>query len=351
MNIKVSQEQMDGLLLKLSEKYKILAPKAFKNEGRYSYDDDIRYGEISTFDEIIFNKKSSASPKEVLLPINHTLSVTIGNTTVDTTEDKDERDILIFLHPCDIHGISRIDNTFQGDSFYENRRKKMKFVMIECIKNGWDSCFCTCLNTNKSDNYSFGIKVKDNEILIKSQDDDFNIYFQNEEKVFENIEMYFVEENKIDVKIPHIESWDKMTLDKVKNLEFWNEYSNRCIGCGSCNMACLTCTCMPVVKVTNSENENIVERKRIWSGCQLVKSASLKNSSLSKIVPKRIAQRVLDKFYRPQLKESKEQKCVGCGRCTDVCPRLISFPATVNRLGEELEKIYMDFGRGEVTND
>ncbi|SJZ67052.1 anaerobic sulfite reductase subunit A [Cetobacterium ceti] len=284
MNIKVSQEQMDGLLLKLSEKYKILAPKAFKNEGRYSYDDDIRYGEISTFDEIIFNKKSSASPKEVLLPINHTLSVTIGNTTVDTTEDKDERDILIFLHPCDIHGISRIDNTFQGDSFYENRRKKMKFVMIECIENGWDNCFCTCLNTNKSNNYSFGIKVKDNEILIKSQDDDFNIYFQNEEKVSENIEMYFVEENKIDVKIPHIESWDKMTLDKVKNLEFWNEYSNRCIGCGSCNMACLTCTCMPVVKVTNSENENIVERKRIWSGCQLVKSASLKNSSLSKIV-------------------------------------------------------------------
>lgn len=66
---------------------------------------------------------------------------------------------------------------------------------------------------------------------------------------------------------------------------------------------------------------------------------------MSEIVPTRVKQRVLDKFYRPKLKESKEQICVGCGRCIDACPRFISFANTVNRVSDELDKIYKEFGR------
>ncbi|MGL4534392.1 MAG: 4Fe-4S dicluster domain-containing protein, partial [Fusobacteriaceae bacterium] len=87
--------------------------------------------------------------------------------------------------------------------------------------------------------------------------------------------------------------------------------------------------------------------KRIWNGCQLVKSKALENETLSQIVPKRVVQRVLDKFYRPKLKQSKEQICVGCGRCVDVCPKNISFAATVNKFTEELNNIYKEFGRSE----
>lgn len=347
MNKRVSMKKFNSLLETLSSKYKIMAPKVFEKEGRYSYDDDVRYGEVKSFEEIVFEKKSTASPKEVLLPIVHTLSVQVGESVVETVEDKDERDILVFVHPCDIHGITRIDNTFKDDAFYQNRRKKIKFVMIECISGGWDSCFCVSLNTNKTDNYSLAMKVENGEILLSCKDETFNEYLEELENI-EKFEFKFVEKNKIEIKMPNLEPWDRMTLEKIKESKIWDEFSDRCIGCGSCNMACMTCTCMNTIVVTSELSENIKEKRRVWSGCQLVRSKSLEKAPLSKIVPKRIRQRILDKFYRPKLKESREQICVGCGRCTDACPKYINFAATINKFNNELDRIYAEFGREEV---
>ena len=31
--------------------------------------------------------------------------------------------------------------------------------------------------------------------------------------------------------------------------------------------------------------------------------------------------------------------CVGCGRCTDVCPEYISMAAAINKLNKTVEKI------------
>lgn len=347
MNKKISIEKFNSLLNILSNDYKIMAPKAFENEGRYSYDDDIRYGEIKKFEEIIFDKKSNASPKEIILPIVHTLAVQVDDRIVPTMEiNGDEKDILVFVHPCDIHGITRLDNTFKDDTFYQVRRRKIKFVMIECEKNGWDSCFCVSLNTNISDNYSLALVIKNNEILLECKDKSLEKYFENLEDI-EKFQFKFIQKNKIEISIPKLETWDKMALDRIKTSKIWDEFSDRCIGCGSCNMACMTCTCMNTTIVSSENNQNIKIKKRIWSGCQLVRSKSLEKESLSKIVPKRIRQRVLDKFYRPKLKESKEQICVGCGRCTDACPKHINFAATINKFNKELDKIYIEFGRCE----
>ena len=50
---------------KLSKEYIIFAPKVFKGEGTFSDTDIVRYGEISTIEEIEFNKKSQFSYKEI----------------------------------------------------------------------------------------------------------------------------------------------------------------------------------------------------------------------------------------------------------------------------------------------
>ncbi|MGL6131126.1 MAG: anaerobic sulfite reductase subunit AsrA, partial [Fusobacteriaceae bacterium] len=198
MNKKISIEKFNFLIDTLSDKYKIKAPTAFENEGRYSYDDDVRYSEIKKFEDIVFNKKSSGSPKEILLPIVHTIAIQVENSTIETVKYEDDRDILIFLHPCDIHGITRTDDTFKNDAFYQNRRKKIKFVMMECTKDGWDSCFCTALNTNKTDNYSLALKVEGDMVYLSSKDEALNEHLKDLENL-ENFNFNFVEENKIEV--------------------------------------------------------------------------------------------------------------------------------------------------------
>lgn len=343
MNYKLSLEQADNVLKILQENYRVYAPITFKGEGLYSYTDSIRYGEINSFKDVEYKIKSQGSPKEILLPINHSLSIESNGQTINTVQDIDNRNILILLRSCDIHGINRIDKAFMNDEFYRIRRDKVKFVVMECPKS-WDTCFCVSLGTNTTDDYSLGIRFEEESISIKVKDEEFDKYFKSGYPQ-EDFELMFATENETQLNIPNIEVWDKETMDEVKKLDLWNEYKNRCIGCGSCNMACLTCTCLTKSKITYSDNANLTETRRVWSGCQLVKSSALKNKSMPEVVPARVRQRVLDKFYRPKLSASNEQVCVGCGRCTDVCPRFINFSTTVNKLSKELDSIYTKLGR------
>ncbi|SPZ48885.1 anaerobic sulfite reductase subunit A [Sarcina ventriculi] len=340
MDYKLSKIQSDELFSKLKKDYLILAPKVFKGEGRYSDLDSIRYGEVSSFEEIEFERKSHYSAKEVLLPINHITEVKYNGQSMKINNDSKKR--LIVLRSCDIHALKRIDNKFLNDEYYRARRENVKFMVMECSKS-FDTCFCVTMGTNQTEDYSLGIRFLDDGILIKNKDDDFNKYFDDDIPKYK-FDINFVKENEVNVNIPDIKEWDRETLLQAKSLSLWDEYKKRCIGCGSCNMSCPTCTCLTTNEIKN-ENTGVTEIRRIWSGCQLVKSASFKDGKkISDIVPKRISQRVFDKFYMPKLKTSNEQICVGCGRCTDNCPRLISFSTTVNRFSQELDKIYVEEG-------
>ncbi len=340
MDFKLSKIEVDKLFSELKKEYMIFAPKVFKGEGRYSDLDSIRYGEINSFDEIEFERKSQYSAKEVLLPINHITEVKYDNQSMKIDYDNKKR--LIILRSCDIHAIKRIDNKFLNDDYYRSRRENVKFMVMECPK-AFDTCFCITMGTNETDDYSLGIRVSKDGVLIKNKDEAFDKYFDDNSTKCE-FDIRFAKENETKVNIPDMKEWDRQTLLKARSLELWNEYKGRCIGCGSCNMSCPTCTCLTTNEIKN-ENTGVVEIRRIWSGCQLVKSPAFKDGkTLSDIVPSRIRQRVFDKFYMPKLETSKEQICVGCGRCTDNCPRLINFSTTVNKFSEELDKIYEEEG-------
>ncbi|OPX46626.1 4Fe-4S dicluster domain-containing protein [Clostridium thermobutyricum] len=340
MDFKLSKKEAHNFLLKLQEEYKVFGPKAYKGEGRYSDIDSIRYGEINSFDEVVYEKKSNYSPKEVLLPINHLYAVKIGEQVIKNYEKEDKKKLII-LRSCDIHAIERLDKKFSKDEYYNEKRKGVKFIVMECPK-AFDTCYCLSVGTNKTDNYSMGIRFLEDGISIKIKDSDFDKFIDDSYSK-DNFELAFATENTTKVNVPHMENWDKQTFDKTKELPLWKEYSKRCIGCGSCNISCPTCTCL-TTKEVKSETSDVIEIRRIWNGCQLVKSNSLKKKNLSEIVPTRIRQRVLDKFYMSQVETSNEQDCVGCGRCTDICPRLINFSNTVNRFSLELDKIYEEEG-------
>lgn len=335
MDIKFSRNEADKFLKRLEEEYDVFAPIAYKNEGRYSNVDSIRYGKISSFNDVVTEKRSDYSAKEVLLPINHLYAVKINGNIVKNEDDDNEKKKIIILRSCDVHAMKRIDSKFLKDDYYRARREKVKFMVMEC-PNAFDTCYCVSTNTNKTEDYSLGIRFNSDNILIKIKDSDFDKYISSDcEK--EDFDLRFAEEDGVSVKIPKLELWDYKALDKARNLEFWDEYKSRCIGCGSCNASCPTCTCLSTKEVPVN-NSNVIEIRRVWNGCQLVKSSALKGYTLKQIVPTRIKQRVLDKFYNPKTEYSEEQMCVGCGRCTTICPKLISFANTITRLSEELEK-------------
>lgn len=325
MKKKLNRASFNQGLELLKSEYKILAPVTKPYKGVYSDTDLTKYEEISSIDEIEFNKKSNFSPKEVILPITQTLFYFTEKEY--KTSDIDDKKLLIFLRACDINGIKRIDeiylnNGIEKDYFYERLREKVKFVLIGC-KESFRNCFCVSMNSNITDNYSMGLNINDDEIYLDIKDEELNV-FNGEETEFE---IDFVKENLISLELP--KNINPVELSKH---EMWNEYDARCIACGKCNFVCPTCTCFTMQDIYYKENENVGERRRVWASCQVDGYTDMAGGhAFRKKQGERMRFKVMHKIYDFD-KRFGYQMCVGCGRCDDACPQYISISKCIEKI-------------------
>ena len=138
MSKKITTEEFNAFLKKLIPDYKIYAPKRLEKRGRFSDTDLIKYAEITTLEEIEYKEKSNFSPKEVIFPASQPV---FYFTEEEMRVPKiNEKGIVIFLRPCDINGIERLDGIFLRngsveDPYYKRLREKVKYIMIECAES------------------------------------------------------------------------------------------------------------------------------------------------------------------------------------------------------------------------
>ncbi|HUW41139.1 MAG TPA: anaerobic sulfite reductase subunit AsrA [Rectinemataceae bacterium] len=338
MAYRLSLSRMDELLEKMRESYTIYAPMRFEKRGRYSDTDLVRYDKIRSVRDIVYDEKSHFSPKEVIHPITQTL---FHFTEFEYRESVvDERPVLVFVRPCDIHGIMRLDTMFLEngeavDPYYERLRDKVKFVLMECGK-GWDTCFCVSMGTNRTEDYSLAVRFAGEELLLEVKDPSFSPYFASEKEA--EFRPEFVSANRLSVRVPEIKSRD--VLEKVHTLPMWDSYDTRCLSCGACTAACISCSCFTTSDVAYSENGRSGDRRRVWASCLHKGFTEMAGGHGFRKTPgERMRFRTLHKVYDFRARFGGADMCVGCGRCTDRCPQLISFAATVNRLSGEVDRL------------
>ena len=239
MGLKMNKSDFNTVLATLNKEYRIYAPKNFKGQGTFSDTDRVRYGEIQSIEEIIFDVKSSFSYKEVILPITQTL---FFFTEDEVKEAKmNEEKILIFLRSCDMHAVRRLDEIYLNnggfeDIYYKKFREKTKFVVMGCAQS-FESCFCVDMETNRFDQYDSYIHVEGDVVSFDVKDEELRKLLVELDHNSTEIKPQFVTSNPTRVKIP-----EKLDL-RVVYSPVWEEYSARCIGCGRCNFVCPTCTC------------------------------------------------------------------------------------------------------------
>lgn len=329
MKISMNNVSFNESLKKLEKKYKIYAPKLFPFAGRTSDTDLVRYAEVSTIEEMVFDKKSDFSPKEILLPQNETMFYFTEKEYKEP--DIEEKDTLVFLKSCDLHSVKRFDEIYLknkfSDIYYAQRREKIKFVIVGC-KTGFDSCFCVSMGTNIPENYSMGINIRDNEVELEILDEELKASFNGEEK---NFKIDTVTKNKIELNIP-----DEINLEDVINLDMWREYDKRCVACGKCNFVCPTCTCTTTQDIFYAENENTGERKRVWASCHVDGFTDMAGGhEFRKKHGDRMRFKTMHKIGDFK-KRFGYHMCTGCGRCDDACPEHISFSNCIKKLIAEL---------------
>lgn len=335
MGIKLTYAAFDKALKRLAEKYLVIGPVRQAGKGTYSDTDLIGYGEISSADALVLSQKSNFSPKEYIFPLRETLFNFNDNQL--SVPQNDIREVIIFLRPCDINGIKRLDTIFLSnggteDFYYKRIRQKVKFFMIEC-REGFDSCFCVSMDSNKTDNYSCAFRFNEKEILVDVRDAAFKDAFGNGQEM--PFQPEFVEENHIKVEMPPLKSLsDKGIFENP----VWQEYTSRCIACGRCNVSCITCSCFTMYDVKSEECANSGCRIRVWASCHIDGFTDMAGGhSFRKKKGERMRFKTMHKindFHR----RFGFHMCVGCGRCDDVCPEYISFSKCISKLNDIIAK-------------
>ncbi len=327
MKIKLDKIDFNKGLESLKSEYKIFAPKLTPFKGVTSDTDLVKYEEISSIDEIEFNKKSDYSAKEVVLPITQILFYFSEDGYKES--EVDDKKLLIFLRACDINGMKRVDEIYlnagiEPDYFYKRMREKVKFVLMGCSES-FRNCFCVSMNTNKTENYSLGFNLVGNDVYLDIKDEELNV-FKGEEVDFE---VDYVKENNFKLEVPK-----NINTVAIAKHEMWDEYDARCIACGRCNFVCPTCTCFTMQDVSYKENENNGERRRVWSSCQVDGFTDMAgNHSFRKKQGERMRYKVMHKINDFNEKFGY-QMCVGCGRCDDVCPQYISLSECIEKVNK-----------------
>ena len=331
----VRADRMANVFARLKEKYRLFAPKRFPKRGPNGTD-LIRYGEIDDFSQIVYKEKTHFSPKEVFYPISQTMFYFKGDHCTKK-ELEDDRDIILFARPCDIHALRRLDNIFlhngNPDLYYSRMREKLHIFMLEC-RDGFDNCFCASMHTNITDEYSVAFRIDDICALVEVRDEAFLPYFSDEVPI--DFTPEFVRENKRAARLPKIE---REKLGEICKLPYWEQYDQQCIGCGGCNTVCPTCSCFDTVDVIYDETSMDGERRRVWSSCMLSDFTRTAGGGMARKTPgANMRFKVLHKVFDYALRFDGEPMCVGCGRCIDRCPKKIDYLDTVNGLTDALEK-------------
>lgn len=338
MGYKVSFDEANQIFAKLNSEYEIWAPKRFPGKGRYSDTDIIRYDKVKTVEEIVFDEKSDFPAKEVLSPITEPL---FYFTEDEWRESKvTSKKIIIFMRPCDIAAQQRQERIYMGnggfnDMYYERMHEKVKIVMMQCDLDD-DTCFCVSMGTNKTDNYSLAVVCQDGALKVEVKDEAFAPYFEG--KTADDYTPSFPTENKTKVTMPEIPN--KEVLTKLKNHPMWEEYNKRCISCGSCTVACSTCTCFTTTDIAYNENGSVGERRRTTASCQIEGFTDMAGGhSFRNTAGDRMRYKVLHKFHDYKERFKDYHMCVGCGRCISRCPEFISITATVDKMNKAIAEI------------
>ena len=334
MEFKMNLENLNEVFNELKNEYKIFAPTIMQGDGRFSDTDVIRYGEIDKVEDIEFERKAQFSYKEVILPIRQTLFFFTEKEVKEP--DVDNKKTLIFLRSCDMHALKRIDDIYLRngfvDKYYKVLRDNARFVLIGC-KKSFDSCFCVDMGTNKSDNYDAYLKVSGDEAFMDIKNDEILAFFDKADKEEQKVEVDFVTETKTRVNIP--ENLDQ----RITKSEMWEEYNDRCIGCGRCNFVCPTCTCFTMQDIFYKDNPKNGERRRVWASCQVDGYSDMAGGhSFRKTHGERLRFKAMHKVHDYKKKWGYNM-CVGCGRCDDICPEYISFSSTINKLEKAMEEV------------
>lgn len=273
---------------------------------------------------------TTVPPKELMFPETETLfRFRLGGDEVDPPlPAADARRAVLGIRPCDAQAYAVVENLFGWDfpdPYWQNRRKSTSLVGLACA-DPCANCFCPSVGGGPASEenvdaimFDLGDTVylktvtDEGEELAKALSGVLEAAGDAERKAAEKIAKEA--EGKIQRSIDTEGIAEK--LPSLYDHPFWEQFSDRCLGCGICTYLCPTCHCFDIQDETEAFN---CRRARMWDTCMFAEytlHASGHNPRPTR--KQRTCNRVSHKYsYFPS--RFDVIACVGCGRCINYCP-------------------------------
>jgi sulfhydrogenase subunit beta (sulfur reductase) len=230
---------------------------------------------------------------------------------------------LIGIRPCDafaleiLHGVSMFSPTLV------NEKLNNLFMVVEECANPSPTCFCSDAGTGPDARVGDIAYIRlRNGFLVRPLSERGKAVLVSigvdELAPKEVLEEYYDIISRTARKA-RIDPSPHMSTDKLKQAswEDWEKASENCAGCGSCSISCPTCFCFDIREIHEGPDEG--GRAVVWDTCLSLYFAAMASHNPREKIPARLRQFVMHKlvWWREQFGTTG---CVGCGRCTFLCP-------------------------------
>jgi len=316
----------------LMTKTEVIAPQP-KGEHSFAYD----IVENSLDVALEYPRTIQPLKKYFLPPVETLLSFKISSNAFIKEEINAAKRIFFGVHSYDMQGIRRLDYSMEKgktESNYFKRREAAIFIGISYKPDKYHFATSLGIDIEETDGFAlFFEKVEKGYLVFIVTDEGADLVreFGGGNPVDTPVK---IEEEAQQAKIKFHYNRLPQVFEHVYDSKVWEEVTERCVGCGTCNMLCSTCYCFDV-RDEIELNADDGKRRRFWDGCMLNSFAEVAGGENFR---EKLASRTRHRLYRKFnyiTKSSGELHCVGCGRCSKFCPADINIVEIINDLIED----------------
>ncbi|MCD6351659.1 MAG: 4Fe-4S dicluster domain-containing protein [Armatimonadetes bacterium] len=341
----VSQEAVRGLMAKLKESMRVVAPHRREGRNQWEFSDVEDPAKVSLeYTSTILPPKKYAFPTQDVL-VHYKLGEKFEAEAVLQAEP-----IALFgVHPCDIYALECLDISMTdqyADPNWVERRKAMRIIGVDCQPDEW--CFCASMKTaTVSSGYDlFLTPINDWTEFVAdaatAEGEEMLAMIDSREATSEDLaQVRAWQSNKVAAQRERHINTDindlPLHFTGFADSEVWQRWADKCYSCGTCNITCPTCFCFDVldqIKLTLDEGY----RTRVWDGCMLEDFALVAPHENFR---EERSERIRHRFYRKYaylFTRYGRAYCCGCGRCARQCLADIDPVTVINELLAEARK-------------
>jgi sulfhydrogenase subunit beta (sulfur reductase) len=270
---------------------------------------------------------ASVPPKELMFPQTETLfKFRVGDDAIEPEVPADSRRLVFGIRPCDAMAYTIVDKLYNWDfpdPYYQKRRDNTVLFGLAC-GTPVSNCFCPSLGCGPASEKGLDALMFDlgETVYVKTLTD----------KGDEAAKTMGLEAAGA-AEVEAAEAQEKESLEKIKRSidtegipeklpalydhPFWEQFSDRCLGCGICTFLCPTCHCFDIQDEAEAFD---ARRARMWDSCMFGEYTLHTSGHNPRPTRKeRTRNRISHKYsYFPE--KFDVIACVGCGRCIKNCP-------------------------------